>query len=543
MKTLITLIQRRRLMLIVGLSCALFFSTSQAANLTHSGDEGSINSPGYRVLSFQGDNGFVHPSKEDAERLLEQLGETNDWQVTSTSNADIFSLDTLLSFDVVVFNNNCGNAGRILSDTQQQAFQQYIRKGGGFVGIHCAGALWHEEGNFQRWYEQLIGTRLVDHPPVQTAKLVVENTQHISTKHLPEEWSVRDEWHRFAHNPRQNVQVLLSLDEDSYQGEQKMGGDHPFTWYQYFDGGRSFFTSLGHTKEIYADKGFQRLVEGAVLWAAGGSSEPEQTLPVTDGILLDLDADHLVQLEDGNRVSALGNKVKDSEARDFVKQDEGRVVPGSGRPILHLNVPELNGHNSLVFHQGELVCFNEDAFDSLTQGKGYTWFSVMSVYQQRVGIVDVNSFFGNLRNTNLDRKGRFEGFWGGVTDDNRAWMGSRNAITQGRWDHNNPYVLAPKPLETAKYYVVAGRMEAGVGKVNTQLFINTLEPVAEDVFPVNPEANPSKMVIGQERDATNHPGKESFDGEIARFLIFERPLSNAEMSQMIAHLSLFYGID
>ena len=52
------------------------------------------------------------------------------------------------------------------------------------------------------------------------------------------------------------------------------------------------------------------------------------------------------------------------------------------------------------------------------------------------------------------------------------------------------------------------------------------------MVPVNPKANPSKMAVGQERDATNHPGKESFHGEIARFLIFERPLSDKEKRLM-----------
>src|SRR5690606_16136140 len=112
---------------------------------------------------------------------------------------------------------------------------------------HCAGAVWKEDGQFQQWYERLIGARMLDHPAVQQAKLIVEDTSNPITKHLPYEWNLTDEWHRFDHNPRESVNVLVSLDEDSYEGEQKMGGDHPFIWYQYFDGGRSFFTSLGHS--------------------------------------------------------------------------------------------------------------------------------------------------------------------------------------------------------------------------------------------------------------------------------------------------------
>ena len=60
--------------------------------------------------------------------------------------------------------------------------------------------------------------------------------------------------------------------------------------------------------------------------------------------------------------------------------------------------------------------------------------------------------------------------------------------------------------------------------------------------PVNPEANSSLMAIGQERDATNHPGYESFIGEIARFMIFDRPLSDDELAAMSRYLMNQYHI-
>ena len=62
------------------------------------------------------------------------------------------------------------------------------------------------------------------------------------------------------------------------------------------------------------------------------------------------------------------------------------------------------------------------------------------------------------------------------------------------------------------------------------------------MFPVKADANPSKMAIGQERDAVEHPGKESFDGEIARFLIYQRPLTDQELNKTIKYLALYYGL-
>ncbi|MEO8353162.1 MAG: LamG-like jellyroll fold domain-containing protein, partial [Chthoniobacteraceae bacterium] len=121
------------------------------------------------------------------------------------------------------------------------------------------------------------------------------------------------------------------------------------------------------------------------------------------------------------------------------------------------------------------------------------------------------------------------------------WWGARNGITFGRFDANNPQLLGPK-LETGVFTIVAGRMADGIGKAKLELFVNSTVPVAATEVSVNPTANPSKMALGQERDATNHPGHESFDGEIARFMIHDRPLTDAELQMVITSLRERYGI-
>ena len=86
-------------------------------------------------------------------------------------------------------------------------------------------------------------------------------------------------------------------------------------------------------------------------------------------------------------------------------------------------------------------------------------------------------------------------------------------------------------------------MGAGAGEVQIEVFINDAQPLASMPFPVNPQANSSKLAIGQERDAANHPGKESFDGEISRFLLYERPLTSDELKQALEYLRRTYAID
>ena len=214
-------------------------------------------------------------------------------------------------------------------------------------------------------------------------------------------------------------------------------------------------------------------------------------------------------------------------------RDEGRKNPGSGRPAFVKSSKELNGNSCLIFRESELVNMNEDAFDHLITGNGYTWLLVIKPYKQDGKLKDVNAFLGNLRNGK-----KYEGIWAGLDDNRTLWAGSRNGITFGRWDKNNPKLTGPKLEE--RFYIIASRQTAGKKEAKIDLFVNSSTPVSSKTIPVNPNANSSKLAIGTERDATNHPGKESFDGELARVLIYERPLTDKELNSMINYLSKTY---
>jgi type 1 glutamine amidotransferase len=165
--------------------------------------------------------------------------------------------------DVVVF---LMTTGEVLDDTQQTAFEAFIRAGGGFLGVHSAADTEYD----WPFYETLNGAWFASHPVIQPAKLRVERPQDPRVAFLPQVWERTDEWYNFRSNPRARVDVLLTLDETSYQGGT-MGADHPMVW-SHAGGplgeGRAFYTALGHTLESWQDPLFLQHIEAALLWAA-----------------------------------------------------------------------------------------------------------------------------------------------------------------------------------------------------------------------------------------------------------------------------------
>jgi cytochrome c len=217
--------------------------------------------PTFKVLVFSKTAGFRHDSIPTGIDRIRQLGAANNFAVDATEDASQFKDKTLEGYDVVVFLSTTGD---VLNGNQQAAFERYITDGGGFVGIHAAADTEYD----WPFYGQLVGAYFKSHPAIQQATVKVADKVHPSTKHLPDRWVRTDEWYDYRANPRGNVHVLASLDETTYNGAT-MGADHPIAWCQTYEGGRSWYTGGGHTKESYGEPAYQQHILGGIQWAAG----------------------------------------------------------------------------------------------------------------------------------------------------------------------------------------------------------------------------------------------------------------------------------
>lgn len=213
-----------------------------------------------RILVFSKTAGFRHASIPHGKAALLKLGREHQVKVDTTENAAYFVADSLQRYQAVIFLNTTLD---VLNPEQQMAFENYIRNGGGFAGIHSASDTEYD----WPWYSKLVGAQFESHPKVQQATVAVVDKDHPATKGLPARWERTDEWYNFK-NLNPDVQVLAKLDESTYEGG-KNGAHHPIAWFHSYDGGRAFYTGLGHTVESYSEPAFLQHIWGGIAYAMG----------------------------------------------------------------------------------------------------------------------------------------------------------------------------------------------------------------------------------------------------------------------------------
>ncbi len=210
-----------------------------------------------RVLVFSATRGYRHASISAGQKALRELGAANGFRTDESEDPAAFESGNLKKYKAVVFLNTTGS---FFNADQKLAFQEFIRAGGGFVGIHAAADSFYD----WPWYGALVGGYFKSHPAIQTATLLVATKDHPATGHLPSPWKRRDEWYNFK-NLSPAIRVLITIDEKSYSGGEN-GEHHPVSWFHEYEGGRAFYTALGHTRESYADPLYREHVLGGLKW-------------------------------------------------------------------------------------------------------------------------------------------------------------------------------------------------------------------------------------------------------------------------------------
>lgn len=228
------------------------------------------------VLVFHETGGYRHRSIEAGIDMITEFGNDLGWRVNASQTSDIFQSDSLAIYDVVIWLNTTGED--LLTDSEELAFEGFIKNGGGFVGVHSATDT-YRNGSWP-WYNDLVGA-IVQVSPYHTANNTNATIdivgEHSAVAHLGSEWNKNDEYYYWERNGGYLFDGNIDLLTVRSTGPNSYDAARPVTWYKEYDGGRSFYTALGHNAADYeSNDKFRTMLREAIIWAA------EEDKPLVD---------------------------------------------------------------------------------------------------------------------------------------------------------------------------------------------------------------------------------------------------------------------
>jgi uncharacterized protein len=221
-----------------------------------------------RILYFTHSAGYRHEAIPLSQSILKQIGqEAGAFDITATEDVSVFTARNLRRYDAVMFYTT----GELpMSSSQKSAFLDFVRSGGGFLGVHSA------TDTFYSWpdYLKLIGGYFDGHPWRQNVKIKVQDPANELVSFLRPSMELSDEIYQIRDFDARGSSVLLRLDESSV--DLTLAGVHtrsygwPLAWTRSYGKGRVFYTALGHEDAVWRDQRFQRLLLNAILWSSQG---------------------------------------------------------------------------------------------------------------------------------------------------------------------------------------------------------------------------------------------------------------------------------
>ena len=347
-----------------------------------------------KVLVFSKTKGYKHRSIPEGIAAIQKLGLENEFVVDTTKNSDLFTDENLKQYSAIVFLNTTGN---VLNHMQEVAFERYIQAGGGFVGIHAATDTEYDWG----WYTKLVGAQFLHHPKdTPEADFIIKDKNFIATKHLTDSiWHRNDELYSYKKiNP--NVNVVMTLDESSYEGGQN-GDFHPFAWYHDYDGGRAFYTGGGHTKKSYLEEDFLKHILGGIQYAIGENENLDYD-KVTSQIPPDIDRFSKVTLKEGvffepTEMTVLpNNDILIAERRGKIrlyKETTKELIDVASLDVYYktLNAPDVNAEEGLMGLQKDPGFASNNWIYVYYSPTGDAWINRLSRFKFKEGIFDLDS--------------------------------------------------------------------------------------------------------------------------------------------------------
>lgn len=264
-----------------------------------------------RLLLVTDSGGFIHDSVGLAEQILKDIGPKNGIDVTcfrytrdikdpafekyaaqfrkttgvvvEPENCGRVNAETLKNFDCVLF----FTTGNPLTNEEVKDLVDWVKAGGSVAGTHCGSdTLYPAKGRpNNQAFGELIGAYFDGHPWHQKIKITNEDPKHAAGVGFKTGDEITDEIYQFRPEPysRNKLHIILSVDNSSIDVKKgkRSDKDYAIAWCQEVGKGRTFYTSLGHRKDVWKDERYQKHLIGGLKWAmkeAEGDATPSAKL-------------------------------------------------------------------------------------------------------------------------------------------------------------------------------------------------------------------------------------------------------------------------
>lgn len=255
-----------------------------------------------KLLLVTDSGGFVHDSVGLAEQILKDIGPKHGIDVTcyrytrdtsakefagyaenfrkitgikvEKENCGRVNAETLKKFDCVLF----FTTGNPLSNDEVNDLVAWVKNGGAVAGVHCGSDTLYpaKERPSNAAFGELIGAYFDGHPWHQKIKVTVEDSKHPAGKGFKSGDEITDEIYQFRPEPysRNKLHIIMSVDNASIDVSKgkRSDKDYAIAWCQEVGKGRTFYSSLGHRKDVWKDARYQDHLLGGLKWAMGQAS-------------------------------------------------------------------------------------------------------------------------------------------------------------------------------------------------------------------------------------------------------------------------------
>ncbi len=243
----------------------------------------------HKLLFFSKSSGFEHSviswkdgQPSHAEKVLQEIGKKQGWEFEFSKDGSKFSDEYLKQFDALIFYTT-GDLTVAGKDKQppmtaegKEALFNYIRNGGGFIGLHCASDTFHSTGKVGQYenhetaspYICLLGGEFLGHGKQQEATNKVINPKFPGYENAGVSFKLFEEW--YAHkNINPDIHVLTVIDPSTMEGPMYKRPPYPTSWARTEGKGRVYYNAMGHREDVWTLPLFNEMIIGAVRWTTG----------------------------------------------------------------------------------------------------------------------------------------------------------------------------------------------------------------------------------------------------------------------------------